>query len=153
MSIQTVLDKIEDQSEFNFFYNNKQINTEEIVTVKKQNADVFDILDELFANTNVIYKVLDKSIILSTDAGKFFSAQQDRKGIIITGVVVDNNDDEPIVGANVIEKGTTNGVITNADGSFSLTASENAVLQISFIGYITQEVGNLSAQRGGGVTA
>jgi hypothetical protein len=149
MSIQTVLDKIEDQSEFNFFYNNKQINTQRLVSVKKENAEVFAILDELFANTNVIYRVLDKSIILSTDESRLNVSQQDDKSLVIKGVVTDNSG-EAIIGANVIEKGTTNGVVTDADGRFSLTLSKEAVLQVSYVGYITQEISDLSVVGGGG---
>ncbi|MDR3261078.1 MAG: SusC/RagA family TonB-linked outer membrane protein, partial [Tannerella sp.] len=57
----------------------------------------------------------------------------------VSGTVVDANS-EPIIGANVVEKGTTNGNITDVDGKFSLTVSDNAVLQISYIGYVTQEI-------------
>jgi TonB-linked SusC/RagA family outer membrane protein len=47
---------------------------------------------------------------------------------------------EPVAGANVVEKGTVNGSITDVDGNFSLTVAGNAVLQVSFIGYVTQEL-------------
>ena len=57
----------------------------------------------------------------------------------VTGVVKDATG-ETVIGASVVEKGTTNGVITDFDGVFKLTVSENAVLQISYIGYQTQEV-------------
>lgn len=57
----------------------------------------------------------------------------------ITGTVVDANN-EPVIGANVLVKGTTNGVITDVDGKFTLTVPRGAVLQISYIGYVTQEV-------------
>lgn len=57
----------------------------------------------------------------------------------ITGKVVDING-EPIIGANIIEKGTTNGIITDVDGNFSLEVPSSAILQISYIGYVTQEV-------------
>jgi TonB-linked SusC/RagA family outer membrane protein len=57
----------------------------------------------------------------------------------VNGTVVDANG-EAIIGANVVEKGTTNGIITDADGQFSLDVSANAILKISFIGYVTQEV-------------
>ncbi|MDR0575596.1 MAG: carboxypeptidase-like regulatory domain-containing protein, partial [Tannerella sp.] len=57
----------------------------------------------------------------------------------------------PIVGANVVEKGTTHGVVTDADGNFSLNVSNGAVLVISYLGYNTQEISNLSALVGGGV--
>ena len=57
----------------------------------------------------------------------------------VTGVVVDATG-ETVIGASVLEKGTTNGVITDIDGNFSLTVGEDAVLQISFVGYQTVEV-------------
>ena len=57
----------------------------------------------------------------------------------VTGVVKDATG-ETVIGASVVEKGTTNGVITDFDGVFKLTVNENAVLQISYIGYQTQEV-------------
>jgi len=57
----------------------------------------------------------------------------------ISGVVTDVGN-EAVIGANVVEKGTTNGTVTDIDGKFSLTVSNNAILQISFIGYVTQEI-------------
>ena len=62
-----------------------------------------------------------------------------RKVLKITGVVIDEKS-EPIVGATVLEKGTTNGVATDVDGRFTLEVRGNAVLSISFIGYVTEEV-------------
>ncbi len=57
----------------------------------------------------------------------------------ISGTIVDQ-DGEPIIGANIIEKGTTNGTVTDYDGNFSLNVGNNAVLNISYIGYLEQEV-------------
>ncbi|MDR2774341.1 MAG: carboxypeptidase-like regulatory domain-containing protein, partial [Tannerella sp.] len=57
----------------------------------------------------------------------------------ITGTVVDRTG-EPIIGANVKEKGTTNGTITDADGTFSFAVSPGATLEISYIGYVTKDV-------------
>ncbi|MEG2068093.1 MAG: carboxypeptidase-like regulatory domain-containing protein, partial [Tannerellaceae bacterium] len=69
-------------------------------------------------------------------------SQQVRK---LTGVITDQAG-IPIIGANVIEKGTTNGTITNIDGQFSLEVSANATLQVSYIGYLDKQipVGNQS---------
>jgi hypothetical protein len=63
-------------------------------------------------------------------------------------MVVDVND-EPIIGVNVVEKGTTNGTVTDVDGNFSLSVKENATLQVSYIGYIMQEISVLSVVGGG----
>lgn len=57
----------------------------------------------------------------------------------VSGVVTDGTG-ETVIGASVLEKGTTNGTITDLDGKFILTVNDNAVLQISYVGYTTQEV-------------
>ena len=59
--------------------------------------------------------------------------------ITVKGVVVDDLG-EPIIGANVVEKGTTNGTITDVDGNFTLSVPSDASFEVSFIGYITQTV-------------
>jgi hypothetical protein len=63
--------------------------------------------------------------------------QQDR--VSITGTVVDETG-EPVIGANVMEKGTSNGTVTDMDGNFSLSVAGNATLQVSYVGFITQDV-------------
>lgn len=69
-------------------------------------------------------------------SSEFVLSAQDRK---ISGKVTDSHG-EPIIGANIVEKGTTNGVITDVDGVFSLTVSKNALLTISYIGYVSVEI-------------
>ncbi|MCC8153517.1 MAG: TonB-dependent receptor [Tannerellaceae bacterium] len=64
---------------------------------------------------------------------------QQQQGRKVSGIVLDEFG-EPIIGANVIEKGTTNGTITDLDGNFTLSISDGAVLQVSYIGYLTREV-------------
>ena len=77
------------------------------------------------------------SVFLMLLIGQTLSAQQRQ----VTGIVKDLTG-EPIIGASVLEKGTTNGVITDLDGNFKLTVSnvEKAVLQISYVGYQTQQI-------------
>ena len=57
----------------------------------------------------------------------------------VTGVVKDATG-ITVIGASVVEKGTTNGTITDFDGNFTLTVAENAVLEISYVGFATQEI-------------
>ena len=66
------------------------------------------------------------------------SVNQSQK-IQIKGTVVDELG-EPVIGASIIEKGTTNGISSNIDGNFTLNPAQNAVLQISYIGYVTQDI-------------
>lgn len=58
----------------------------------------------------------------------------------ISGTVISTTDNYPVIGASIIEKGTTNGTITNLDGLFSLSVSKGSILQISYIGFVTQEI-------------
>ena len=73
---------------------------------------------------------------LSASTGTMIAAQQTKS---ISGTIVDSNG-IPVIGANVLVKGTTNGTITDIDGNFTLTVPAGAILQISFIGYNSQEV-------------
>ena len=57
----------------------------------------------------------------------------------ITGIVISAEDNEPIIGASVLVKGTTNGTVTDLDGNFNLSVASNSTIVISFIGYSDQE--------------
>lgn len=133
-TVKDVLNEIENQSEFTFFFNNRHIDLQRRVSVSEKKSDIFKVLDQIFAGTNIGYSVLDKKIILSTE-GK--ALQQ--VGKKITGVVIDKSE-ESVIGANVVVKGTTNGTITDVDGKFTLEVPDGAVLQVTYIGYNPAEV-------------
>lgn len=136
-TVEEVLKEIESQSEFGFFYNNKHIDLNRLVSVSLNKAKIFKILDEIFKGTNIKYSVLDKKIILSI---KNDAVQQISEVIRITGRVIDAAQ-EPIIGASVTEVGTSNGTITDLNGNFLLNvSSKDASIVISYIGYQTQEV-------------
>ncbi|MDR2041421.1 MAG: carboxypeptidase-like regulatory domain-containing protein [Tannerella sp.] len=146
-SIAEVLEMIENETEFNFYYNSKLVNTNRLVSVHVKNKHVYTVLDQLFSGHDVYYKVVDKDVILTATVGAGEGITQNRIGI--SGTVVDAAG-EPVIGANVVEKGQpANGTVTDVDGNFSLTVAANAVLQISFIGYTTQEISALSVGGGG----
>lgn len=146
-AVKEVLEQIEAQSEFHFFYNTKQIDTDKQVTINATNKSVFVVLDELFKDFDISYEVLDRNIILSAKknenlkpakAEKASVAQQDNKKNI-TGIVLDETG-EPLIGANIVEKGTTNGVVSGLDGDFTLRVTNNAIIQVTYIGYTPQEI-------------
>lgn len=134
-TIMEVLDDIEKQSEFQFFYNSKLVNVNRKVSIEVKEENVFVILDRLFKNSDVRYKVIDKDIILTTSQTVEVSQALKK----ISGKVTDHLG-EPVIGANVVEKGTTNGTITDVEGKFSLDININAVLVFSYIGYTRKEV-------------
>lgn len=85
--------------------------------------------------------LLSSGNVMATQANpdNSFSITEQLQTINITGLVVDAAG-EPVIGASVVEKGTTNGNITNVDGKFTLTVKTGAILQISYVGYQTQEI-------------
>ena len=134
-TVGTVLEKLKKESGFDFFFNNKHVDLKRIVSVSANNNNIFKILDQIFAGTNVKYSVLEKKIILSTEIVQGIQQEQNK----VTGIVKDANG-EPIIGANVIVKGQSTGTITDIDGRFVLDTPKDAVLQITYIGYVSQEV-------------
>lgn len=135
-TVKEVLDEIENTTEYSFFYNTRHVDLDRKVSVNINNADIFEILDDVFSGTNVVYSVKDRSIILSVKDASPVIAQNDNK---ITGTIVDASG-IPVIGANVMVKGTTNGTITDMDGRFTLDVPKDAVLEVSYIGYSTQTV-------------
>lgn len=136
VSVEQVLNKIEETSDYVFLYNDKTIQKNRIVSVRNNSGKILDILDEVFKGTNVTYTVVDKQIILSTN--KLNVTEQDPT-IQVKGTVKDTKG-EPLIGVNVKVKGTTTGAITDFDGNFQIQAKKGAVLEISYIGYASQEV-------------
>lgn len=134
-TVEEVLDEIENQSEFSFFFNTRHVDLLRRVSVVAKKSDIFKVLDTIFAGTGVHYSVVDKKIILSTEKQE---VEQDKEEKKITGIVKDQQG-EPIVGANISVKGTTIGTTTGIDGDFLLEVPANAIIQISYIGYIPQE--------------
>ncbi|MCD7977284.1 MAG: TonB-dependent receptor [Tannerellaceae bacterium] len=138
-SLYDIVSQIEEQSEFMFFYKSEEIDSNRKVNLQAHQKLVPEILDQIAKEQNISYRIVDKHIILTPHNGV---PQQTRK---ISGVVIDNYGD-PVIGANVVVKGTTQGTITDMDGNFSLEVPANAVLIISYIGYSDKEipVGNQS---------
>jgi TonB-linked SusC/RagA family outer membrane protein len=136
-TIERILDKIEGETEFSFLVLDKSIDLNKTVDNISANKESIDlVLNKLFKNTDIQYRIIDKQIVLMSGvtAAAQFAAKR-----AVTGTVKDANG-EVIIGANVGEKGITNGVFTDTDGKFSLSVEDNAVLQISFLGYATQEI-------------
>ena len=133
MLLTDLFSQIEKQTEFLFFYVDKDVANIK-VNVKAQDQKIDEVLAQALAKTDLIYTINDRNVNI---INKTYAKQQQSK--TITGKVIDQNGD-PVVGANVIEKGTTNGSITDQDGRFTLSVSPGASLLISYIGYNTQEI-------------
>ena len=140
--LEKILNEIESQTDYLFIYNN-QVDVDRKVSVKAKTKPVSQVLDDLFKNAGIKYEMEGTHIVLSaTDVNAVAAVKQQTR--TVTGRIVDDMG-EPIIGANVFVKGTTNGTVTDFDGNFSIEADSKSVLSISYIGYLTKEIviGNL----------
>ena len=133
--IETVLKQIEAQTDYLFVYNNKKVNLGNAVSITAEDITVAEVLNQIFSGTSIVYAMEGNNILLMNRDSK----QQDNKGKVITGTVVDATG-MPVIGANIKVKGTTNGTITDMDGKFVLEVEKDAVLEVSYIGYNSQEI-------------
>ena len=141
-SIKDVFSYIEKNSEFIFIYHGSNINLNRKVNVDVTNRSVDKILQQMFDGTDVEYFINDRQIIVRKKqvAEKTVPMIQQEKKITVMGNVKDENG-EPLIGVNVVVRGTMIGCVTDIDGNFSLAdVSENAVISISYIGYQTQDI-------------
>lgn len=138
-SIEDVLQEIESQSEFNFFFNNQYIDVSIIVDVKAKSEPVCDILDQMFSKTDITYQVMGKQIVLF-EKKENYSNTVEQQPSKISGTITDE-DGKPLAGVTIQVKGSDAGTITDENGAYEISdVQEGSVLTFSFIGYDTQEV-------------
>lgn len=144
-TVAEVIDEIESTTEFTFIFKTTAVDLSQRVTVKFKRANIEEVLNRLFNKTSTVFEIFDRKIIL-TETQQLRIDDQDKAEIEqpiqyqVSGTVMDSQN-VPLGGANIVEKGTTNGTQADFDGNFSMTLSdENAILIVSFIGYGTKEV-------------
>ena len=128
VSYERIFNTIEQKTGYKFVYNTQEINKNSLRSISVKDKSIEIVLNELFKNTDIAYRISNKHIVLFKKVTKN-----------ITGVVTDPAG-EPIIGANVLVKGAKNGVITDLDGKFSMSTDDNSTLVISYMGYVTQNV-------------
>ena len=144
--VEQVIEKIEKSSDYVFLYNDKSIDLSRRVSINANGSTITAILDEMFKGTGIKYTISNHQIILSRTAavqsgkntGSVQSVTQDGK-ISVTGTILDEKG-EPIIGANIAQKGTTNGTISDFDGKFTIKVPKGSDLLISYVGYVPQTV-------------
>ncbi|MDR1602998.1 MAG: carboxypeptidase-like regulatory domain-containing protein, partial [Tannerella sp.] len=144
-SLKDIFSAIEKQTTYRFSYRDAVIDNRKDISISRDKASVSSILNDALAGRNLEYSILSARSIVIADKRPATANNVDKLRKFISGTVTDTGG-EPVIGANIIEKGATaNGTVTDIDGSFSLNVADNAVLQVSYIGYITKEVSVLSA--------
>ena len=139
-SIKDVFNYIEKNSEFIFVYLDNVVDTRRTVSVNAEEQPISVILDQMFENTDLSYRIDNRQVIIKKKDEATVALPVSQQAIEVSGVVQDEMG-EPIIGANVLVKGTTVGVITDQDGRFSLQVpSTSSIIVISYIGYKSQEI-------------
>ncbi len=131
---------IEDQSDYKFFYQEKQVSgVEKQISLQVEGKSINEVLNGALDNTSLKYKIIDNHVIIYLNDGKSEKVIQQEK-LTITGKVTDDNG-ESLPGVAILIKGTTDGTITNIDGEYSINnVNTEDVLVFSFIGMASQEI-------------
>lgn len=148
VSVLEVINEIESISEFKFFYSKEELNSKRRVNIYSKKQPIEVVLKKLFSDETVNYKIIDKQIVLTVVKNSLPSnlntvagdTNKQQLQFQVTGKVVDE-EGIPLLGANVLEKGTANGIQTDFDGNFELLIkNQNAVLIVSYVGYKSKEI-------------
>ena len=140
VATEKVLSEIEKQTDYLFVYNKKEVDLKRKTSVNAVNKTTAEVLSTIFEGTDIIYAIEGENIMLMRKEQNLAvvpdAVQQDNK---ITGTVLDPTG-MPVIGANIMIKGTTNGTITDMDGKFSLDVPKDATLVVTYVGYTNQEI-------------
>jgi TonB-linked SusC/RagA family outer membrane protein len=145
-TVEQVIDEIEANTEFKFIFNTKTVDLNRKVSINVRKASINRVMELLFSKEGIGYEIDDRKILL-TKLKIQDSVIEDSEKVIsktlqiqVSGTVTDQ-EGTPLPGANIVEKGTTNGVTADFDGNFSIEIdNDNAVLVVSYIGYATKDV-------------
>lgn len=133
-TMKEVFETMKKKSGYTFWYRNEDVNLDEMVTVNIDDRSVDEILDNILAAQGLSYKINGRRVMIYKDE---VQAVEQARSYQVTGSVQDEEGLE-IIGANITVKGQTRGTITDHKGNFSLSVPENAVIEVTFIGYTPQ---------------
>ncbi len=140
MTVSSVIKAIQKQTGLSIDYSQNTLNTGERVKINSKTVKLSSLLDKMLSPQGLSYEIQDRHVIITeAKVGNSNTMQPRTTGKKkITGHVVDSQG-EPIIGASIIEKGTSNGTVTDLDGNFSVEVNDNSKIAISYIGYSTKE--------------
>jgi TonB-linked SusC/RagA family outer membrane protein len=145
VELKEVFEKIESITDFKFIYKDKTLENTSLVNLYTQNEALDSVLNRLFQNSNIQYQFIEKQIVITKklqEDNVKTASKRDNQDFILNGSIKDEKG-IPLPNANIIEKGTLNGTISDFDGNFSLVLKkdpDNAIIVFTYVGYITQEI-------------
>lgn len=137
VTVKEAMEQLKKTSGYSFVFSSNDVDTKQRISVSADKATLENVVKQILAGQpGVSYEIQGKKIVIK----KIQSAQRKSdKRTKVTGKVVDAKG-EPIIGATIKEQGTTNGTITDFDGNFSLDIFANSLLEVSYVGYKSQQL-------------
>ncbi|HEX3006304.1 MAG TPA: TonB-dependent receptor [Bacteroidales bacterium] len=136
-SITDLLKEIGEKSEFSFWYNSTVIDNDKRFSMNVKNLDVYKILSMALAEQDLNFSIKDKVIIIY----KPIAGESGKQQTVVTGIISDATTKEPLPGVNIVVSGTTNGVVSDGDGKYSITVPDSkSTLVFSYVGYNSETV-------------
>lgn len=137
ITIKQAMDELENKTGYSFVFSSKDIDTGKKVSISVDNQTIDVAIEQILRGQGLTYEIQGKNIILKKENVVKQNSIAEGKKKKISGTVLDANG-QPIIGANVIVKGSTNGTITDIDGKYTLEVTPGTVIEFSYIGYMTQ---------------
>lgn len=147
VTIKKVISEIEKTSDYVFLVTDEaKLELNRRTSLRANKESIQAILETVLKDTDLGYRVVERQVLVYKSASprvndkiEIREEQIEQQKKTITGQITDESG-EVIIGANVVERGTTNGTVTDIDGNFTLTVERDAILRISYIGYSIQEI-------------
>lgn len=138
VTVKEAMERVKKDTGYSFVFSSKDVNTNQRVSVSVSDATIEDVIKQILKGQQGLdYEIQGKKIVLRKAQPASSNRNQEKKAV--SGKVVDANGD-PVIGATIMEKGTTNGTVTDLDGNFNLNVVEGAQLEVSYVGYQSQNV-------------
>lgn len=137
ITVKEAIEQLKNTSGYTFVFSSADLDTSKRISLSLENASIEEAIRQILQGQNeVTYEIQDKKIIVKKAPAAVRQSGVKEK---VTGRVLDANN-EPVIGAAIMVQGTTTGTTTDIDGNFSLEAPKGSTLEVSYIGYQTQQV-------------
>lgn len=143
-TIESVLISIERQTDYHFIYDKGAVDVLSPTNIDVRDADLDKVLSSLFAGKDISYVIKDRKIILSRRQENAVAPSASGK-VTVSGTISDTKG-EPLIGVVVVAAGTNNGVISDIDGSYSITVEKGSVINFSLIGFKSRDIEAVESQ-------
>lgn len=133
-TLKVFFEVVEHKTDYTFMYNN--LDLQQKISIQVKQAGISEILNKVLPPLHIQFEIVDKRIILTS---KVKSNDVPNSKVTVKGSVVDATG-EPLIGVNITAESTGQGIISDIDGHFSIDVSRNEILNISYIGYVSQKI-------------